>query len=70
MRVYREIRNQFTTISEADVWFASAASPGKGESCDRAVADFSDLYADQNEYDYRALIKALKAGEIKAESGV
>jgi hypothetical protein len=37
---------------------------------DRAVADFSTVYADQNERDYDALAQASKSGRIPAEMGV
>ena len=41
---------------------------GKGETFDRAVAEFSELYADQNELDYAALADAVKSGSIEAET--
>jgi uncharacterized protein (DUF2252 family) len=41
---------------------------GKGETFDRAVAEFSELYADQNELDYAALDDAVKSGSIEAET--
>ena len=41
---------------------------GKGESFDRAIAEFSELYADQNELDYGMLADAAKSGRIKAET--
>ena len=37
---------------------------------DEAVADFAEAYADQNELDYAALLKAAADGRIKVESGV
>jgi uncharacterized protein (DUF2252 family) len=39
---------------------------GKGESFDRAVAEFAELYADQNDRDYRALVAAVHAGRVPA----
>jgi hypothetical protein len=36
----------------------------------RGVADFSTVYADQNERDYDALAQAVKSGRIPAEMGV
>jgi uncharacterized protein (DUF2252 family) len=47
---------------------AIAAYLGKGKSFDRAIADFSRRYADQNELDYGALEDAAKSGRIVAES--
>ena len=41
---------------------------GKGDTFDRAIAEFSELYADQNELDYGALADAAKSGRIKAET--
>jgi uncharacterized protein (DUF2252 family) len=41
---------------------------GKGKTFDRAIADFSERYADQNELDYGKLADAAKSGRIKAEA--
>ena len=49
---------------------AIAAYLGKGDAFDRAMAVFSDTYADQNDRDYRALEEAAAAGRIAAELGV
>jgi uncharacterized protein (DUF2252 family) len=49
---------------------AIAAYLGKGRVFDRAVADFSVAYADQNEKDYAALVDAVKDGRIKTEEGI
>ncbi len=49
---------------------AIASYLGKGETFDRAIADFSVAYADQNERDYRALLDAVSAGRITAQEGV
>ena len=49
---------------------AIAAYLGKGDAFDRALADFSAAYADQNEGDYEAFLKAVKAGRLSAESGL
>jgi uncharacterized protein (DUF2252 family) len=49
---------------------AVGAYLGPGEIFDRAVADFSAVYADQNERDYEALANAVKSGRIPAEIGV
>jgi len=39
---------------------------GKGDSFDKALADFSVIYADQNEKDHAALKSAIKNGKIEA----
>ena len=49
---------------------AIAAYLGKGDSFDRAILEFSDAYADQNERDYQALAAAVKSGRIVAEEGL
>ena len=49
---------------------AIAAYLGKGDSFDRAVADFSVAYADQNERDYEAFVKAVRSGRLNAETGL
>ena len=40
---------------------------GKGDTFDRALAEFSVAYADQNERDHAALANAVRAGKVKAE---
>ena len=49
---------------------AIAAYLGKGAVFERAVAHFSQLYADQNERDYQRLREAVAAGEVEALEGV
>jgi uncharacterized protein (DUF2252 family) len=49
---------------------AIGAYLGPGEIFDQAVADFSAVYADQNERDYETLAQAVKSGRIPAEIGV
>jgi len=49
---------------------AIASYLGGGESFDRAIADFSAAYADQNEQDYEALLKAVKSGRLPAQTGL
>ena len=49
---------------------AIAAYLGGGDSFDRAIADFSVAYADQNERDYEAFARAVKSGRLAAETGV
>jgi uncharacterized protein (DUF2252 family) len=47
---------------------AIAAYLGGGDSFDRAVATFAELYADRNEKDHRALVDAVRTGRVKAEA--
>ena len=49
---------------------AIASYLGKGDVFDRAILEFSDAYAAQNERDYARLLAAVKAGEITAETGL
>jgi uncharacterized protein (DUF2252 family) len=49
---------------------AIASYLGKGDAFDRAIADFSVAYADQNERDYEAFVKAVDAGRLRAEKGL
>jgi uncharacterized protein (DUF2252 family) len=43
---------------------------GRGDRFDRAIAEFAERYADQNEEDYATMREAVAAGEIAAETGV
>ena len=47
---------------------AIATYLGRGDRFDHAVADFSAAYADQNERDYEALVRAVKSGRVVAET--
>ena len=49
---------------------AIATYLGKSDAFDRAIADFAVAYADQNERDYDALVRAVKSGRLAAELGV
>jgi hypothetical protein len=49
---------------------AIAAYLGKGDSFDRAIVEFSQAYAEQNDRDYQRLATAVKNGEITAETGL
>jgi hypothetical protein len=40
---------------------------GSGGSFDAAIAEFSTLYADQNERDHAALAGAIDSGQLEAE---
>jgi uncharacterized protein (DUF2252 family) len=49
---------------------AIAAYLGKGDGFDRSIIDFSERYADQNEQDYEAFVKAIRSGRLEAREGV
>ena len=49
---------------------AIASYLGGSDAFDRAIAEFSEAYADQNERDYDALVQAEKDGRITAQRGV
>ena len=49
---------------------AIASYLGGSDRFDRAIALFAEAYADQNERDYNTLTDAVKAGQIKVETGV
>jgi hypothetical protein len=49
---------------------AIASYLGGGNAFDRAILEFSKAYADQNERDYQALVDAVKAGRIVAQTGL
>jgi hypothetical protein len=46
---------------------AIAAYLGGGDAFDRAIAGFSEAYADQSERDHAALVAAIDSGRIDAE---
>ena len=49
---------------------AISAYLGNSDAFDKAIADFSVAYADQNERDYQALADAVKSGRVVAQSGL
>ena len=49
---------------------AVASYLGNGEGFDRAIADFSAAYADQNERDYAAFSAAVDSGRLTAQTGL
>jgi uncharacterized protein (DUF2252 family) len=49
---------------------AIAAYLGNSDSFDQAIGAFAEAYADQNERDYQALVKAVKGGRLKATTGI
>ena len=48
---------------------AIAAYVGGGDQLDRAMASFADTYANQNELDHRALLRAVRKKRLKAVKG-
>jgi uncharacterized protein (DUF2252 family) len=49
---------------------AIAAYLGGGRAFEKAIAEFAERYADQNQRDYEALLEAEKFGEIEVERGL
>jgi uncharacterized protein (DUF2252 family) len=49
---------------------AIASYVGKGDPFDQAIADFSAVYADQNERDYAAFAAAVDSGRLTAQTGI
>ena len=49
---------------------AMAEYLGKDDEFDRAITDFSERYADQNEQDYQQFVKAVQSGHLLATEGV
>jgi uncharacterized protein (DUF2252 family) len=49
---------------------AIASYLGRGSSFDRAILEFADAYAEQNERDYGRLVAAVKSGTLPAQRGV
>jgi len=43
---------------------------GSSDALDSALADFAELYADQNDLDHASLSAAVKTGRVKAETGL
>jgi uncharacterized protein (DUF2252 family) len=48
---------------------AIASYLGRGDTFDRAIAEFSAVYADQNERDYLAFCEAVNSGRLAAQTG-
>ena len=49
---------------------AIASYLGNGPKFDRAILEFSDAYAQQNERDYQQLVEAVNSGRIVAQTGL
>jgi uncharacterized protein (DUF2252 family) len=49
---------------------AIAAYLGSSDRFDKSIGDFSQRYADQNELDHEAFVKAIRSGRLEAHEGV
>ena len=49
---------------------AIATYLGSNDTFDRAIAEFAEAYADQNEQDYNALVDAVNSGRVTAQTGL
>jgi uncharacterized protein (DUF2252 family) len=49
---------------------AIASYVGGGDSLDRALAEFAERYADQNDLDHQALLAAIEDGRLEAVAGI
>ena len=49
---------------------AIAAYLGRSDTFDRAITDFSERYADQNERDFQEFTAAIKSGRLKCLEGI
>jgi uncharacterized protein (DUF2252 family) len=49
---------------------AIAAYLGKGDAFDRAICDFAEAYAEQNDRDYKEFVGAVKEGRLQAEADI
>ena len=72
MLVYAELCG--STLARAHARSGDAVAIGSylggGDVFDRALADFAEAYADQNERDFQAVSAAVASGRIKAEVGL
>jgi uncharacterized protein (DUF2252 family) len=50
--------------------FAIASYLGKGDAFDRAICDFAEAYADQNEADFKEFEAAIAKGRLKSVTGL
>jgi sugar/nucleoside kinase (ribokinase family) len=72
MGVYGQIcgRTLARAHARAGDRIAIATYLGGSDAFDRAIAEFSEAYADQNESDYDALVQAEKDGRIAVQRGL
>ncbi|MFF1634252.1 DUF2252 domain-containing protein [Leifsonia sp. NPDC058248] len=71
-RIYATICGQTLARahSRAGDRVAIAAYLGNSDRFDRAIADFSSDYADQNDRDYQAFVEAVSSGRLEAQPGL
>jgi len=72
VREYRGRMRRAAGMGSLDAWYEhfEVGTLLKGEIFDRAMADFSAAYADQNERDYAAFAAAVDSGRLAARTGV
>ena len=72
MHAYAELCGQALAKAHARSGDAIALTSylGRGETFDRAMASFAELYADQNERDYGALQAAVASGRVVSQTDV
>ena len=72
MEVYAKLCGQTIARAHARSGDPVAISSylGTSDAFDRALADFAETYADQNERDYAALKAAAGSGRIKVQTGL
>ena len=70
MHLYAELCGQALAKAHARSGDAIAITSylGRGETFDRAMASFAELYADQNERDYDALQAAEASGRVAVQA--
>jgi hypothetical protein len=57
-------------IMAADLKDTPTAYLGDDDAFDRSITQFSERYADQNEQDFQAFVKAVRSGRIDALEGM
>ncbi len=72
MTIYARLCGQALARAHARSGDATAIASymGSGDSLDRALAEFAETYADQNERDFDALRKAVDGGRLEATPGL
>ncbi len=72
MRVYSDLcaRTLARAHARSSDRISIASYLGSNATFDKALADFAETYADQNERDYEAFAKACRTGRLHAEEGL
>ena len=72
LRVYASLCGETLARAHARTGdrIAIASYLGGGDGFDRAMCEFAEAYADQNELDYAACAAAVESGRLEAETGV